>query len=77
MSQFNYLESSHPYFRQGITIFRQMAIQMLCVGATALPPCRTAIVTPLLPQTGKYDTARAVLISHSSSCEKDRNHETL
>ena len=37
---------------------------------------------PILPlqclqRTGKYDTTRAVLISHSSSCEKDRDHETL
>ena len=32
MSQFNDLESSHPNFWQGITIFQQMAIQMLCVG---------------------------------------------
>ena len=29
------------------------------------------------PRTGKYDTIRAVLISHSSSCEKYRDHETL
>ena len=30
-----------------------------------------------LQRTGKYDTYCAVLISHSSSCEKDRDHETL
>ena len=30
-----------------------------------------------LQRTGKYDANRAVLISHSSSCEKDRDHETL
>ena len=28
-------------------------------------------------RTGKYDTNRIVLLSHSSSCEKDRDHETL
>ena len=37
---------------------------------------------PILPRlclerTGKYDTNGAVLISHSSSCEKDWDHETL
>ena len=29
-----------------------------------------------LQRTGKYDTYCAVLISHSSSCEKDEDHGT-
>ena len=45
-----------------------------------LAPRRT--ILPILPRQclqrrGKYDTNCAVLISHSSSREKDRYHETL